>query len=87
MHTPAGKHVQAQPTSCANVEVLFSQYTMIEYIERVILALQGRLMNIHDLPKLAPFFFVEPDRTLPEDVKMRAGFANVDYGSLRFDSS
>ncbi|KAF9467001.1 glutamyl-tRNA synthetase [Collybia nuda] len=43
-----------------------SQYTSISYIKNVILKLEGRLGNLEDIPKHAPFFFVEPDLTSEE---------------------
>ncbi|EMD41465.1 hypothetical protein CERSUDRAFT_42474 [Gelatoporia subvermispora B] len=43
-----------------------SQYTSTKYIKDVIIALQGRLTNLHELPVLAPYFFVDPDFTSDE---------------------
>ncbi|KAI0802992.1 glutamyl-tRNA synthetase [Irpex lacteus] len=47
-----------------------SQYTTVPYIKQTIVAMQGRLTNLQDIPTLAPFFFVEPDLTSHEAVAM-----------------
>ncbi|KAG1746908.1 hypothetical protein EDB19DRAFT_1894114 [Suillus lakei] len=52
-----------------------SLYTSVEYITRVISVLQGRITNLHDVPTLAPFFFVELDYTLPEAHTMKRGLS------------
>jgi len=56
-----------------------SSYTSVEYITRVIGVLQGRITNLHDVPTLAPFFFVEPDYSLPEAQTMKRGLSADDY--------
>lgn len=56
-----------------------SLYTSVEYITRVIGVLQGRITNLHDVPTLAPFFFVELDYTLPEAHTMKRGLSADDY--------
>ncbi|KAF9649054.1 Nucleotidylyl transferase [Thelephora ganbajun] len=38
-----------------------SEYTTMDHIKQVILALRSRITNILDVAKLAPYFFVEPD--------------------------
>lgn len=44
-------------TSCA----LFCRtFTSVEYIEKAIIALQGRLVTLMDLPTAAPYLFVPP---------------------------
>lgn len=56
-----------------------SLYTNVEYITRVISVLQGRITNLHDVPSLAPFFFVEPDYELSEAHSMKRGLSADDY--------
>jgi glutamyl-tRNA synthetase len=46
------------------------------YLERS----QGRITNLHDVPTLAPFFFVELDYELPEAHSMKRGLSADDYG-------
>ncbi|KAG1857071.1 hypothetical protein F4604DRAFT_1931611 [Suillus subluteus] len=60
-----------------------SPYTNVEYITRVISVLQGRITNLHDVPTLAPFFFVELDYELPEAHSMKRGISADDYGKSR----
>jgi len=52
-----------------------SQYTSIDYIKHVIVALDGRLTNIQDIPRLAPFFFVEPELSSADATGMLKGAA------------
>ncbi|OBZ78674.1 putative glutamate--tRNA ligase, mitochondrial [Grifola frondosa] len=47
-----------------------SQYTTVPYLMHVISTLQGRIMNLNDISTLAPYFFVEPDLTTDEALKM-----------------
>lgn len=56
-----------------------SLYTNVEYITRVISVLQGRITNLHDVPTLAPFFFVDLDYDLPEAHSMKRGLSADDY--------
>ncbi|KAI0078525.1 glutamyl-tRNA synthetase [Panus rudis PR-1116 ss-1] len=56
-----------------------SPHTSIEYIQRVVLALQGRLVNIMDLPELAPYFFVDPDWSSEEAKKLRSAATDDEY--------
>jgi len=42
----------------------------VPQIERVILALQGRITNVQEIPSLAPYFFVEPDLRSEESRSM-----------------
>ncbi|KAF8425049.1 hypothetical protein L210DRAFT_3743949 [Boletus edulis BED1] len=56
-----------------------SQYTTPEYISKVIRVLQGRITNIHDVPNLAPYFFVDPDYSTPEAQRMRESILNDAY--------
>lgn len=59
-----------------------SQYTSAPYIKNVIVALQGRLTNLHDLPILAPYFFVEPDLTSNEAHDMLRGLPKERYATV-----
>ncbi|KAF5376960.1 hypothetical protein D9615_007259 [Tricholomella constricta] len=47
-----------------------SQHTNISYIKSVILTLEGRLTNLHDIALHAPFFFMEPDYTSDKAMSM-----------------
>lgn len=53
----------------------------LEYIEKIILALQGRLVTLMDLPTAAPYFFVPPAWDDAEAHVMLDGFsiAIADY--------
>ncbi|KAJ8593595.1 anticodon-binding domain of class I aminoacyl-tRNA synthetase, partial [Rhizopogon salebrosus TDB-379] len=57
-----------------------SPFTSAEYITRVISVLQGRITNLHDVPTLAPFFFVDLDYSLPEAQTLKRGVLADDYG-------
>ncbi len=61
-HLPSGLHSLAEKAH-PTVKDAFpsSQYTTVGYLASVIFALEGRLVNIKDIPTLAPFFFIEPD--------------------------
>ncbi|CCL98936.1 uncharacterized protein FIBRA_00943 [Fibroporia radiculosa] len=48
-----------------------SPFTTVQYIEDVILVIQGRMVNLNDLPVLASYFFIEPDYTTAEALTMR----------------
>jgi len=44
----------------------------------VILALESRLITVHDVPSMAPFFFVDPDLTSEEARSMIESFTALD---------
>ncbi|THH31563.1 hypothetical protein EUX98_g2616 [Antrodiella citrinella] len=56
-----------------------SQYTSVEYLAKVIDALQGRLVNLQDIPMLAPYFFIDPDYSSDESQKMLKTLGDVSY--------
>ncbi|KAH7923759.1 glutamyl-tRNA synthetase [Leucogyrophana mollusca] len=56
-----------------------SRHTTVEYIAQVIRALQGRIINLLDVPRLAPFFFVDPDYTTEEAQSMIKSISPSDY--------
>ncbi|KAI0252733.1 glutamyl-tRNA synthetase [Lactifluus subvellereus] len=51
----------------------------VEYIEKVIFALQGRLVTLMDLPTAAPYFFVTPSWDDAEAHVMLDGISIADY--------
>jgi hypothetical protein len=51
----------------------------VEYIEKIILALQGRLVTLMDLPTVAPYFFVPPAWDDAEARAMLGGISLADY--------
>jgi glutamyl-tRNA synthetase len=53
--------------------------TPVEYIEKVILALQGRLVTLMDLPTAAPYFFIPPAWDDAEARAMLDGISLADY--------
>ncbi|PCH33184.1 hypothetical protein WOLCODRAFT_129640 [Wolfiporia cocos MD-104 SS10] len=59
-----------------------SQYTSVSHIESVISVVQDRMTNLTDLPKLAPFFFVEPDYTSDEAQSMVKAIKPEDYETV-----
>ncbi|KAH7907046.1 hypothetical protein BJ138DRAFT_1161049 [Hygrophoropsis aurantiaca] len=59
-----------------------SQYMTVGYIAQVIRALQGRIVNLLDVPTLAPFFFVDPDYTTDEAKSMIRAISASDYGTV-----
>ena len=65
-------------TSC--VLYFCSTFTSLEYIEKAIVALQGRLVTLMDLPTAAPYLFVQPAW---DDAEARAmlddGISTTDY--------
>jgi glutamyl-tRNA synthetase len=61
------------PLPCSNAP------TPVEYVEKVILALQGRLVTLMDLPTAAPYFFVPPAWDDAEARAMLDGISMVDY--------
>jgi Anticodon binding domain len=56
-----------------------STFTSLEYIEKIILILQGRLVTLMDLPTAAPYFFVSPAWNDAEARAMLGGISLVDY--------
>ena len=54
-------------------------FTSVEYIEKVICALQGRLVTLMDLPTVAPYFFVPPAWADAEARAMLDGISTEDY--------
>ncbi|KAG6332077.1 hypothetical protein ID866_7015 [Astraeus odoratus] len=56
-----------------------SQYATPDYIAKVIGVLQGRIVNVFDVPSLAPFFFIEPDYTTSDARSMRRSVSIDDY--------
>ncbi|KJA20865.1 hypothetical protein HYPSUDRAFT_166443 [Hypholoma sublateritium FD-334 SS-4] len=63
--------------SCANkvhsqIKEVFptSQYTTVDIIKQAITILEGRLTNLYDIPKHAPYLFVDPDLTTEEAQSM-----------------
>ncbi|KAL4069213.1 hypothetical protein J3A83DRAFT_4095337 [Scleroderma citrinum] len=56
-----------------------SQYATPDYIAKVVHVLQGRMINVFDVPVLAPFFFIDPDYTSTEAQSMRASVSADDY--------
>jgi len=57
----------------------YSTFTSLEYIEKIILALQGRLVTLMDLPTAAPYFFVSPAWDDAEARAMLDGISLADY--------
>lgn len=56
-----------------------STFNSLEYIEKIILALQGRLVTLMDLPTAAPYFFVSPAWDDAEARAMLDGISLADY--------
>jgi glutamyl-tRNA synthetase len=56
-----------------------SMFTSVKYIEKIILALQGRLVTLMDLPTAAPYFFVPPAWDNAEARAMLDGISLADY--------
>jgi len=54
-------------------------FTSVEYIEKVISVLQGRLVTLMDLPTAAPYFFVPPAWADAEARAMLDGISMEDY--------
>jgi glutamyl-tRNA synthetase len=54
-------------------------FTSVEYIEKVVTALQGRLVTLMDLPTVAPYFFVPPAWADAEARAMLDGISTEDY--------
>ena len=54
-------------------------FTSVEYIEKVISSLQGRLVTLMDLPTAAPYFFVPPAWADAEARAMLDGISMEDY--------
>ncbi|KAJ3483560.1 hypothetical protein NLI96_g6232 [Meripilus lineatus] len=64
-----------------NVKAAFppSPHTSVEYITQVITTLQGRIVNILDIPSLAPYFFIEPDYSSEEACSLLATLPRDTY--------
>lgn len=60
-----------------------SPHTHIPYIKQVIHLLQGRIVNLNDLPTLAPYFFVEPDLNTAEAFSMFKSLDRKVYGRIK----
>jgi glutamyl-tRNA synthetase len=56
-----------------------SPFTSVEYIEKAIFALQGRLVTLMDLPTAAPYLFVPPAWHDAEARAMLDGISQSDY--------
>ena len=63
-------------TSCA---LCCRTFTSIEYIEKAVIALQGRLVTLMDLPTAAPYLFVPPAWDDAEARAMLDGISITDY--------
>jgi len=65
-----------------------SPYTNTEAIMRAISLLEGRLINLFDMPDIAPYFFTEPDKSEildPALAKEKEAYANtVRHAAVRF---
>ena len=48
--------------------------------EVLIVSEQGRIVNLNDLPTLAPYFFVEPDLNSAEAFSMFKSIDGMEYG-------
>ncbi|KAF8907594.1 hypothetical protein CPB84DRAFT_1843807 [Gymnopilus junonius] len=59
-----------------------SKYTTIDMIKKTIILLEGRLSNICDIARHAPYLFVEPDLSSREAEKMRNGISPEDYARV-----
>jgi len=62
-----------------------SEYTTVDHIKQVILALQSRITNILDIAKLAPYFFVEPDYGSREAESMIKSIPQADIVKILTD--
>jgi len=60
-----------------------SSYATVDDVKQVILALQSRITNILDIPRLAPYFFVEPEYKSPEAESMVKSIPQVDIGTVQ----
>lgn len=54
----------------------------MEYIEKAIVALQGRLVTLMDLPTAAPYLFVQPAWDDAEAHAMLDGTSKTDYQNV-----
>ena len=57
-----------------------STFTSLKYIEKIILALQGHLVTLIDLPTSAPSFFVSPAR---DDTETRAMLDGISWADIK----
>ena len=56
-----------------------STFTSVGYIEKALVALQGRLVTLMDLPTAAPYLFVQPAWDDAEARAMLDGITTTDY--------
>lgn len=56
-----------------------SQYATPDYIAKVVRVLQGRIINVFDVPSLTPFFFVDPDYASSDAMSMIRSVPSDDY--------
>ncbi|KAF8957056.1 hypothetical protein BDZ97DRAFT_1670524 [Flammula alnicola] len=70
--TPSGLQACAEQVH-SQIKELFplSPYTTIDIIKQAIVILEGRLTNLYDIPRHAPYLFVEPDLTSKDAIAMR----------------
>jgi glutamyl-tRNA synthetase len=66
-------------TSCV---YFCSTFTSVGYIEKAIVALQGRLVTLMDLPTAAPYLFVQPAWDDAEARAMLDGISITDYQNV-----
>ncbi|KAI9460137.1 glutamyl-tRNA synthetase [Lactarius psammicola] len=59
-----------------------TEFTSVEYIEKAISVLQGRLVTLMDLPTIAPYFFVPPAWADAEARAMLDGISMEDYQNV-----
>lgn len=59
-----------------------STFTSLEYIEKAIVVLQGRLVTLMDLPTAAPYLFVQPAWDDAEARTMLDGISMTDYQNV-----
>ncbi|KAI0286655.1 hypothetical protein BGY98DRAFT_909147 [Russula aff. rugulosa BPL654] len=57
-------------------------FTSVEYIEKALIALQGRLVTLMDLPTAAPYLFVQPAWDDAEARAMLDGILITDYQNV-----
>ncbi|KZT09062.1 glutamyl-tRNA synthetase [Laetiporus sulphureus 93-53] len=83
MSTPEGLSNLAERVHIRVKEAFpHSQYTTVDSIKEVIAMLQGRIMNLNDLPSLASFLFIEPDYTTEEAQSMRQSLPSDKYNAV-----
>ncbi|KAI0358886.1 glutamyl-tRNA synthetase [Trametes cingulata] len=83
MATPHGLRTLAERTRLHVREARpESPHTELPYLEKVISALQGRITKLSDVPSLGSFFFVDPDYSSPEALKMRQSLPSQIYNTV-----